>query len=51
LDAEQDCGVDEKNVGEIESFFKVLLFEICPSFQCVRALGGLNLSYVFWVFT
>ncbi len=36
-DAEQDCGVDEKNVGEIESFFKVLLFEICPQFPVFKS--------------
>jgi hypothetical protein len=38
LDAEQDCGVDEKNVGEVESFFKVLLFEICPQFPVCKRL-------------
>lgn len=37
LDAEQDCGVDEKTVGEIESFFEVLLFEICPQFPVCKS--------------
>jgi len=29
--------VDEKNVGEIESSFKVLFFEICPQFPVFKS--------------